>query len=190
VIVSPSPDHPLVVEFKSALLKGDPIESKACLDKLQKMAVEMAKRCGMRAFVVIAHHVRLDPLRFGVHFHIVGFGQVDYQARYPGWIIKLQKQFWNYIKRQTSWVKIWNRVVHLIFYLLTHAYVQDGRHTLRYYGLMSYNKLHCEMKTVSEVMRCPECGAPVWECSYDEQDGWYEHRQHLVFTTITTYTVV
>lgn len=86
---------------------------------------------------------------FSPHFHLIGYGwirgdKVKDLYEKEGWITKN--------------LGIRDSVLSTAFYQLSHAGIKKGKHTVTWFGRLSYNKL----KVVPEIVerkKCPLCGA-------------------------------
>ena len=80
-----------------------------------------------------------------IHFHVVGFGWLGNTAenyRKSGWVVK------NKGVRESNYGTI--------RYILSHAGIKKGFHTLTYFGDLSYSKLSMP-KYENELNLCPYC---------------------------------
>jgi hypothetical protein len=122
-------------------------------EKLAAMAYAIAKRVGFLGGSVIWHPLReTDDGRwyYSPHFHFLGFGwidgsKVDDEYKKSGWICK------NLHTRDS--------VFGTAYYQLTHCGVWYGpskRHSVTWFGELSYNKLHVPKMDRDQVL-CPYC---------------------------------
>jgi len=121
--------------------------------QLRKKAVNLVKRAGVRGGAVVVHPWRQDNHSKGwylsPHIHVVGYGVMMHSDKFfemsGGWVYHnkgVRKSIFGTMK-----------------YLLSHAGIADGRHTVTYFGLFSYNKLAKKViKTIKETSVCSECG--------------------------------
>ena len=157
----------------------------------------ITKKHGIEGGLMIPHPFRIDAeaLTFVpqdmVHFHTVGFasGEVvsgglksDREAVFrvvPDPVSvngKSEPPEPTYRGFQTE-----EEVKRCVFYLLTHCGVQEGRHSLTWFGSLSYNMLPCKRldhfgEMPVPVVPCPKCGGPTELCERREygigNSGW------------------
>ena len=80
-----------------------------------------------------------------IHFHVVGFGWLDHiveNYKKSGWVVK------NKGERNSNYGTI--------RYILSHAGIKKGYHTLTWFGDLSYSKLIMP-KYENELNLCPYC---------------------------------
>ena len=116
------------------------------IEELRKQARIMAKRAGIEGGLDIVHPYRkrgkdwyLSP-----HFHYLAFGWVsstDEIFQKNGWLVKN--------------IGIRENPVGVVMYLLSHAGVKKRRHTVTWFGDLSYSKLKIEK--IDFHIKCPEC---------------------------------
>jgi hypothetical protein len=118
------------------------------IEELRKQARIMAKRAGIEGGLDSVHPFRkkgkdwyLSP-----HFHYLAFGWVSatndiFQKN--GWLVKN--------------IGIRENPIGTIMYLLSHAGVKKRRHTITWFGELSYSKLKIEK--VDFHIKCPNCDA-------------------------------
>ena len=145
--------------------------SKLDLDQLWKKAQKIAKMAGIQGGCFLCHHLRgynEDDLAEDIaagsswktapaawylspHFHVIGVGFTS-------------KKKILHMNEETGWVVVnlgeRKSVRSTALYQLSHAYIPEGRsHAIRWFGAMSYNKLHVKPLPQEERI-CPECGKP------------------------------
>jgi hypothetical protein len=118
------------------------------IEELRKQARIMAKRAGIEGGLDIVHPFRkkgkdwyLSP-----HFHYLAFGWVsatDDIFQKNGWLVKN--------------IGIRENPIGTVMYLLSHAGVKKRRHTITWFGELSYSKLKIEK--VDFHIKCPDCDA-------------------------------
>lgn len=99
-------------------------------------------------------------VEYGAHFHAIATGYLkksDDWSRLTGGGYKKK----GYVVKQ-------EHVERLTYYLTTHAAYERTKSTVRYLGLISYNKLASKVveKRVEDI-RCEDCGALMLECDCD-----------------------
>jgi len=110
-----------------------------------------AKRCGFLGGSCIFHAFREDRLTkrwyFSPHFHMIGYGWIQHTLsnfEKNGWIVKN--------------IGIRKSVHSTALYQLSHATIHSNRHTITWFGRLSYNKLRVRPEKPKED-RCPICNS-------------------------------
>ena len=144
--------------------------SKLDLDLLWKKAQKVSKMAGIQGGCIIFHHLRgyneadlKEDLAAGSswktapaawylspHFHVIGVGftskkKIQHMYEKTGWVVV------NLGERKS--------VRSTALYQLSHAYIPEKGHAIRWFGCMSYNKLKVKPLPPEEHL-CPECGKP------------------------------
>jgi len=131
-------------------LKNKPVS------ELRKEAYKILKNVNAKGGCMVVHPFRkYEQTNFSysskwvwfqsIHFHVVGFGWIDNVAenyKKSGWIVK------NLGVRKSNFGTI--------RYILSHAGVKKGSHTLTWFGELSYSKLKVP-DYVNEERLCPYC---------------------------------
>ena len=126
------------------------------ISELRKDAYKVLKNLNAKGGCLIAHpfraykQIQLDGKTKSVwypriHFHVVGFGWLGNTAenyRKSGWIVKSKGE------RDSNYGTI--------RYILSHAGIKKGYHTLTWFGDLSYSKLSMP-KYENELNLCPYC---------------------------------
>jgi len=127
------------------------------IPELKKEVYQILKRLNAKGGCLIVHPFREvhDQKTLSgktnwypsIHFHVVGYGWLDYgliveNFHKSGWIVKDKGE------RDSNYGTI--------RYLLSHAGVKKGFHSLTYFGDLSYSKLSMP-KYESEYLNCPYC---------------------------------
>ena len=121
------------------------------LEELRKDMRKLCKRAGLRGGLDVVHPFRCKDGKwfFSPHFHVMAYGWVtgtENIFREKGWIIK-NKGLRRSIKGTIS-------------YILSHAGIKKRRHTLTWWGELSYSKLKLEKDEEDEKKHCCTlCGA-------------------------------
>jgi len=126
--------------------------------EMRKTMYRLSKVVGLDGGMSVFH-----PYRCGVgewawspHFHTLGYGWISktrqvYQS--DGWIVKN--------------LGVRKDVVRVSNYLLSHAGIRSGRHTVTWFGELGYAKLKVDKEP--EENNCPYCSAPLvllqWEAT-------------------------
>jgi len=121
------------------------------LEELRKDMRKLCKRAGLRGGLDVVHPFRCKDGKwyFSPHFHVMAYGWVSGTEnifKEKGWIIK-NKGLRRSIKGTIS-------------YILSHAGIKKRRHTLTWWGELSYSKLKLEKDEEDEKKHCCTlCGA-------------------------------
>ncbi|MBA7540955.1 hypothetical protein ES705_33258 [subsurface metagenome] len=142
--------------------------SKLDLDRLWKKSHVIAKMAGIQGGSSMFHHLRgynEDDLKEDIaagsswktapaawylspHFHVIGVGFTS------------EKKV-RHMNEETGWVVVnlgeRNSVRSTALYQLSHAYVPEKGHAIRWFGVMAYNKLKGKPLPLDEHF-CPGCG--------------------------------
>ncbi len=152
-----------------AVSPSDEDISKLDLDQLWKKAQKVSKMAGIQGGCIIFHHLRgynendlAEDVAAGSswktapaawylspHFHVIGVGFTS-------------KKKIRHMHEETGWVVVnlgeRSSVRSTALYQLSHAYVPEKGHAIRWFGCLSYNKLKVQ-PLPPEDHRCPECGS-------------------------------
>jgi len=121
------------------------------LEELRKDMRKLCKRAGLRGGIDVIHPFRIKDNKwfFSPHFHVMAYGWVkgtDNIFKEKGWIIK------NLGMRKS--------IKGTISYILSHAGIKKGKHTLTWWGELSYSKLKLEKDDEDENTHCCSmCGS-------------------------------
>jgi len=121
------------------------------LEELRKDMRKLCKRAGLRGGLDVVHPFRCKDGKwfFSPHFHVMAYGWVkgtENIFKDKGWIIK-NKGIRKSIKGTIS-------------YILSHAGIKKRRHTLTWWGELSYSKLTLQKEDQEEYKhRCTQCEA-------------------------------
>jgi len=143
------------------------------LDTQRKVAIQTAKEHGILGGLMVYHPFRRDEERHYVpdgyvHFHILGFAKGDIP---PGGTDDgiVFKHIPHPDGGDFRGFRSISEVQKCIFYLLTHCGVIKGRHSLTWWGELSYNSLSTqrldavfegrELYCQSRGILCPSCGS-------------------------------
>jgi len=139
---------------------------------LRKNLYKMMKEVGVKGGACIYHPFRynkeLNEWYYSPHFQIICFG----------WVTNVGK---NYYK--TGWVVknlgVRKTVYGTIHYLLTHTGIKKGKHSLVWFGRLSYSKLIMPKEPRKHL--CPVCETPLYPIIFfgtdrpppdEEFEGW------------------
>jgi hypothetical protein len=116
------------------------------IEFLRKEARKMAKRAGIQGGLDIVHPFRKKGTQWYLspHFHYLAFGwvsQTDEIFQKNGWLVKN--------------IGIRENPIGTIMYLLSHAGVKKRRHSITWFGDLSYCKLKIEKEDFA--IKCPDC---------------------------------
>ncbi len=111
-------------------------------------------RMGFWGGCMIFHPWRCKGNRWleGPHFHVVGYGKIDADKRPDGWVVKTKKPR----KSVTS----------TIFYLLTHAGISRGTHSVTWFGKWAYNSLERALSETGRTFPIRQDTEAVGRCSW------------------------
>jgi len=121
------------------------------LEELRKDMRKLCKRAGLRGGFDVIHPFRFKDGKwfFSPHFHVMAYGWVQGTENIfkdKGWIIK-NKGLRKSVKGTIS-------------YILSHAGIKKRRHTLTWWGELSYSKLTLEKDDEDDNKhRCTQCNA-------------------------------
>ena len=116
------------------------------IEELRKQARKMAKRAGIQGGLDIVHPFRQRDGQWYLspHFHYLALGWVsktDEIFQKNGWLVKN--------------IGIRENPVGTVSYLLSHAGIKKRRHTVTWFGDLSYSKLKIEK--LEFKVKCPDC---------------------------------
>ncbi len=164
------------------VILSPPREDHVLLEKkLHKKANKILKEVNLKGGALIFHPWRLIKEKLELfeypHFHFIGFGwlrNLKLVATRYGWRVIYKG------KRKT--------ILGTFTYLLSHAGVKKGRHSVTWVGEMSYGKLKIDKRP--NVGKCPACGrklVPIYYVGkhppvppdkpfegFVDAEGWYE----------------
>ena len=137
------------------------VEINDTYESIRSKAVKKLQDVGLVGGVLVVHHYRCEDRKYtkkGLHFHAVGFA---HNARVDG--LEVKRQF----EKENGWI-IKNKgsrksVRKTISYLLSHCSVKEGKHSITWFGKLSYSKmknpgiLDKELKELEKVRCCPMC---------------------------------
>lgn len=116
--------------------------------ELRKIAIRILKEVKAKGGIIIIHPFRTDHktgyLYDSLHFHVVGFGWVEALAE------AYKKNGWKVIPKGPL-----ESAFAAIPYLLSHAGIKKGMHTLVWFGELSYSELKIDHEEKKAV--CPAC---------------------------------
>lgn len=138
-------------------------------EKLWKLAQDVSKMAGIRGGSMMFHHLRgyneedqAEDLAagfgwktapaswyFSPHFHVIGVGTTSKD--------KIRK-----MHKKTGWVVVnlgeRKSIKSTAHYQLSHAWIPEKGHAIRWFGCMSYNKLKVKPLPPQKHV-CPDCGS-------------------------------
>ena len=127
------------------------------LEKLRKIAIKILKQVKADGGLIVIHPFKTDHktgyLYDAPHFHVVGFGWVEGLAE------AYKKNGWKIVPkgyRDSNFATV--------VYLLSHAGIKKGKHTLVWFGKLSYSELKVEKEEKKEF--CPACGDELKELCF------------------------
>ena len=113
--------------------------------------------------------------KYGPHFHVVGFGYVEntkeVYAR-DGWIVKVVRNVST--GRRFTGTEIEDQIVSLVAYVLSHAMIEKGKKTPKWFGVCTPRNLRKsgDGEKVKYKCVCPKCGQKIvyWQETLDGKD--------------------
>ena len=137
------------------------VEINDTYESIRSKAVKKLQDVGLVGGVLVVHHFRCEDRKYtkkGLHFHAVGFAD---KAQVDG--LEVARQF----KKDNGWI-IKNKgsrksVRKTISYLLSHCSVKEGKHSITWFGKLSYSQMknpgitEKEMKELEKLNCCPMC---------------------------------
>jgi len=127
------------------------------LEMLRKTAIKILKEVKADGGIVIIHPFKTDPktgyLYDAPHFHVVGFGWLEGLAE------AYKKNGWKVIPMKPR-----DSTFATVVYLLSHAGIRKGKHTLVWFGKLSYSELKVDYEPEKQV--CPACGEELVELTF------------------------
>jgi len=140
----------------------------------RKKIYEILKKVGIKGGTAIYHPFRynkeLYEWYYSPHFHIIGFG----------WVMDVGKNYYEtgYVIKNLGLRK---SVYGTIYYQLTHAGIHKGKHSLVWFGALSYSKLNMPKEPRKDL--CPVCEAPLYPVRFvgtdrpppeEEFEDWFD----------------
>ena len=137
------------------------IEINDTYESIRSKAVKKLQDVGLVGGVLVVHHFRCEDRKYdkkGLHFHAVGFAD---RARVDGLEVKRQfkKDDGMIIKNKGSRKSVRKTVS----YLLNHCSVKEGKHSITWFGKLSYSQMknpgisEREIKELEKLKCCPMC---------------------------------
>ena len=127
------------------------------LEKLRKTAIKILKEVRADGGIVIIHPFKTNHktgyLYDAPHFHVVGFGWLEGLAE------AYKKNGWKVIPKGPR-----DSTFATVVYQLSHAGIRKGKHTLVWFGALSYSELKVDNERENEV--CPACGNELVQLSF------------------------
>jgi len=127
------------------------------LEKLRKTAIKILKEVKADGGIIIIHPFRTNHktgyLYDSPHFHVIGFGWLESLAE------AYKKNGWKVIPLEPR-----DSTFATVVYQLSHAGIRKGKHTLVWFGKLSYSELKVENERKSEV--CPVCNHDLVELTF------------------------
>jgi len=143
--------------FRHVMLSPPPDKAKnQSYDSLKKWLQTAMKVANIQIALVVFHPFRFQDKKksmpyFSPHFHLLVYGHITNTTEF------YNKTKWN-IKNLGNLEKD-KDIFTCVRYLLSHAGVKKGTHTVRYLGDISYRKLKVEKEKV--IPHCPYCFLPL-----------------------------
>lgn len=145
------------------------------LEELRKDMRKLCKRAGLRGGLDVIHPFRCKDGKwyFSPHFHVLAYGWVkgtENIFKEKGWIIK------NKGIRQS--------INGTVSYILSHAGIKKRRHTLTWWGELSYSKLKLEKEEETEKNHCCSFCGSTYRPLICFKDG-FKHKPPPIELTLT-----
>lgn len=127
------------------------------LEKLRKQAIKILKEVKADGGIIIIHPFKTNHdtgyLYDSPHFHVIGFGWLESLAE------AYQKNGWQVIPKGPR-----DSTFATVLYQLSHAGIRKGKHTLVWFGSLSYSVLKIESEKKDEV--CPVCREKLMQLTF------------------------
>jgi len=127
------------------------------LEKLRKTAIKILKKVKADGGIIIIHPFRTnhknDYLYDSPHFHVIGFGWVEGLAE------AYKKNGWKVIPLEPR-----DSTFATVVYQLSHAGVRKRKHTLVWFGKLSYSELKVDYEPEKQI--CPVCERKLEELTF------------------------
>ena len=183
-----SPD-PLI---ETHIIVSPNMEIQDTFESIRSKVTKLLLDVGVVGGVLIVHHFRCEDRKYtknGLHFHCVGYapkGKVD------GLEVKRQFRKWKCIVKNKGPRKSVRKTVS---YLLSHCSVKEGKHSITWFGKLSYSQLknpsatEYDIKELEKIRCCPMCqerlvrldyvgtDRPPTEIIYDDISNWKRYRK-------------
>lgn len=113
--------------------------------------------------------------KYGPHFHVIGFGYVENTKEVynrDGWVVKVVRNVSTV--RGFTGTEIEDPIVSLVAYVLSHAMIEKGKKTPKWFGVCTPRNLRKvgEAEKVQYKCVCPKCGQRIvyWQETLDGAD--------------------
>ena len=127
------------------------------LEKLRKTAIKILKEVKADGGIVVIHPFKTNHdtgyLYDAPHFHVIGFGWLDGLAE------AYKKNGWKIVPKGPR-----DSTFATVVYQLSHAGIRERKHTLVWFGKLSYSELKVEIEHEKPV--CPACNAELVELTF------------------------
>ena len=127
------------------------------LEKLRKEAIRILKEVKADGGIIVIHPFKTDHktgnLYDAPHFHAIGFGWVEGLAE------AYKKNGWRVIPMKPR-----DSIFATVLYQLSHAGIKKGKHTLVWFGRLSYSELKVDYEPEKQI--CPVCERKLEELTY------------------------
>jgi len=127
------------------------------LEKLRKEAIRILKEVKADGGIIVIHPFKTDHktgnLYDAPHFHAIGFGWVEGLAE------AYKKNGWRVIPMKPR-----DSIFATVLYQLSHAGIKKGKHTLVWFGKLSYSELKVDYEPEKQI--CPVCERKLEELTY------------------------
>lgn len=183
-----SPD-PLI---ETHVIVSPRIEIQDTYESIRSKVVKLLLDVGVIGGVLVVHHFRCEDRKYdkkGLHFHCVGYAP---KADVDGLEVKKQFRKWKCIVKNKGKRKSVRKTVS---YLLSHCSVKEGKHSITWFGKLSYSELknpnvtEYDIKEYERIRCCPMCqerlvrldyvgiDRPPEDVIYDDVSNWKRYRK-------------
>ena len=146
------------------------VEIQDTYESIRSKVVKLLQDVGVIGGVLIVHHFRCQDRKYdkkGLHFHCVGYSS---RALVRGSEVKRQFQESNFAIVKNMGKR--KSVQKTVSYLLSHCSVNKSKHTITWFGKLSYSQLknpkatEYEVEQLEKIRCCPICQARLVKLGY------------------------
>ena len=169
------------------------IEIQDTYESIRSKVVKLLQDVGVVGGVLVVHHFRCEDRKYtkkGLHFHCVGYSS---RARVRGSEVARQSKKYNFAIVKNKGPR--KSVRKTVSYLLSHCSVKEGKHSITWFGKLSYSQLknpsltEYDIKELEKIRCCPMCqerlvrldyvgtDRPPEDMIYDDVSNWKRYRK-------------
>ena len=169
------------------------IEIQDTYESIRSKVVKLLLDVGVVGGVLVVHHFRCEDRKYdkkGLHFHCVGYAP---RADVDGLEVKRQFRKYNFAIVKNKGPR--KSVRKTVSYLLSHCSVKEGKHSITWFGKLSYSELKnpsvtgYDIKELEKIRCCPMCqerlvkldyvgiDRPPEDIIYDDISNWKRKRK-------------